>query len=134
MSREAVLARGRAAAEAGMVDHCVIRRVIARNTDPDTGEITPQYLYPHPYAGPCRIQQDKAQAQRHDVGEDHQLMLRLELQLPMSATGLEVGDEVTITAAAHDGDLVGRVLLISDLAHKTHATARRVQCVERTGS
>lgn len=134
MSIESALARGRAAAEALMVDACTIRRVTGATSDPDTGDETPTYLTPDPYTGKCRIQAQLAQAQREDVGEDHLLLLRLEVQLPMSVVGLEVGDEVTVTASAHDSDLVGRVFRIHDLMHKTHATSRRVQVIERTGS
>lgn len=132
MSRESVLARGRAAAEAGMVDSCTIRRVTSSTSDPDTGVETPTWA--QLYAGQCRVQQATAQAQREDIGEDHLLLLRLEVQLPMTVVGLEVGDEITVTAAASDPDLPGRVFLVHDLAHKTDATARRVQCIERTGS
>jgi len=133
MSRVSVLTRGRAAAEAGMVDACTIRRRAAGGTtDPDTGY--PTQTWTSLYTGKCRVQQAQAQAQTEDVGEDHLLLLRLEVQLPTSVVGLEVGDEVTITASAHDADLVGRVFLIHDLAHQTEATARRVQCIERTDS
>lgn len=132
MSRDSVLARGRAAAEGGMVDACVIRRVTGDTSDPDTGVETPTYATV--YTGKCRVQQHQATADQQDIGEDHLLLLRIEVQLPMSATGLEVGDEVTMTASVHDADLVDRVFVVHDLAHKTEATARRVQCVERTGS
>lgn len=134
MSRARVLAAGRRAAEAGMVDTCTIRRRIGETTDPVTGAVTPTYLSPDPYAGKCRVQQPTATARPHDVGQDFQLLLRLEVQLPMSVVGIEVGDEITITASAHDPDLVGRVFLAHDLAHKTDATARRIAVVERTGS
>lgn len=134
MSRDSALASGRTAAEAGMADACTIRRITGRSAPSAAGAVTPTYLSPDPYAGKCRIQQSQATATREEVGEDHLLMLRLEVQLPMTVTGLEVGDEVTITASAYDEDLVDRVFLIHDLAHKTHATARRVQCIERTGS
>lgn len=132
MSVATALARGRAAAESLMVDACTIRRRNGGTTDPDTGY--PTQPYTDLYAGQCRVQQATAQAQREDVGEDRLLLLRLEVQLPMTVVGLEVGDEITITAAAYDPDLVGRVFLVHDLAHKTHATSRRVQCLERTGS
>lgn len=132
MSRASVLALGRAAAEAGMVDACTITRVTGRTTDPDTGEVTDTRSTL--YTGACRVQQAQASAQREDVGQDHLLLLRLEVQLPMSVVGLQVGDEVTITASEADEDLPGRVFLVHDLAHKTEATARRVQCLERTGS
>lgn len=133
MSRESVLARGRFAAELGMVDACTIRRVTGVATDQTTGVRTPTYLSPDPYTGKCRVQQALAQAAQHDAGEDFLLLLRLEVQLPMSVTGLEVNDQVTITAS-RDADLVGRVFLVRDLFHKTDATARRIQVIERTDS
>lgn len=129
MSRDSVLARGRTAAEAGMVDTCTIARV-TETTDEDTGEVTPTTS--PLYTGACRVQQRTVTATPADAGEAHALMLALEVQLPMSVTGLRTEDRITITASAHDPDLVDRVFLIRSLAHKTHATARRVQVVERT--
>lgn len=132
MSRASALARGRVAAEMGMVDACTIRRTSAGGTDPDTGYPTGQTWTPL-YAGKCRVQQAQAQAQTEDVGQDRLLLLRLEVQLPVVGTeGLEVGDEITMTAAVNDADLVGRVFLVHDLAHATEKTSRRVQCLERT--
>jgi hypothetical protein len=132
MSRDALLARGRAAALAGMTDSCTIRRVVSSSVDPFTGAETPTYSTL--YTGACRVQQSIAQADPHDVGEDHVLLLRLEFQLPISVTGLKVRDEITVTASPHDPDLVGRPFLVRDLFHKTDATSRRVQATERTGS
>jgi hypothetical protein len=130
MSRASVLVRGRAAAEAGMVDACTV----AREGDPVTdanGDVTrPATTL---YTGPCRVQQHQASADVKDIGEDNLLLLRVEVQLPMSVTGLDVGDVITMTASAYDPDLPGRAFRIHDLAHKTEATARRVQCVEVTG-
>lgn len=128
---DTILTRGRAAAEALMQDTCTIRRPSGTTTDPDTGVITPTYGDPL-YEGKCRVQMAGAQAAAQQPGEAYLLMLRLEVQLPMSVTGLEVDDEITITASTHDPDLVGRVFLIRDLFHKTHATSRRVQVTERT--
>lgn len=128
MSRASVLVRGRTAAEAGMVDTCTIRRRTGESTDSGTGVVTPTFATL--YTGKCRVQQAIVQSQQIEAGQDYALQLRLELQLPMSVTGLEVADEVTITAAVHDADLLGRVFKIRDLAHKTHATARRVQMIE----
>ncbi len=127
----ALLARGRVAAEALMVDACTIRRRTGEGDESDDdGNVI--VTYEDLYAGKCRVQQPSAQAAQEDVGEDFQLMLRLEVHLPMSVVGLEAGDEVTITASVHDPDLPGRVFLVRDLAHKTHATARRVGVTERT--
>lgn len=133
MSRESALVRGRTAAEAGMVDTCTIRRVTGGTTNPDTGYPLP--VNPTVYAGKCRVQQRQATADKQDIGQDTVLLLRVEVQLPVAGSeGLKAGDEITITAAPRDADLPGRVFRIHDLAHKTDATARRVQCVEKTGS
>jgi hypothetical protein len=130
MSRENVLAAGRRAAEAGMVDTCTIRRISGETTDEDTGQVTATHEML--YTGPCRVQQQGQQSRPEQPGEAYVLMLRLELQLPMSVTGLAVDDQVTIDASAHDADLVGRVFRVRDLAHKSHATARRMGCEEVT--
>lgn len=133
MSRATALARGRSKAEAGMVDACTIRRPTGYTEDDFSGTRTPTYASPNPYAGKCRIQQALVQSTREDAGEDDVLLLRLEIQLPVvGSEGLAVGDEVTITTSVNDPDLPGRAFLIRDLAHKTDATARRIQCVERT--
>jgi hypothetical protein len=68
-----------------------------------------------------------------DPGETSVVVLRLEVQLPMTVVGLAEGDELVVTASAHDQDLVDRKFRIHDLAHKTHATARRVLVTEVTG-
>lgn len=134
MSRAVVLARARTAAEAGMVDACTIRRPTGETTDDASGVVTKTYLNPNPYSGKCRVQQSLAQAAQADSGEEHLLLLRLEVQLPMSVTGLQVGDELTIDTSVRDPDLPGRVFLVRDLFHKTDASARRVQVTERTAS
>lgn len=128
MSRETLLARGRAAALRGMVDTCTITRVANGAVDENTGRIarTEQAIY----AGPCRVQNQRAQSRTEDVGEDRALLLPMEIQLPTSVTGLVVGDRITITASAHDADLVGRTFAVRDLAHKSEATARRVRAEE----
>jgi hypothetical protein len=128
----AALARGRAAAEGLMVDACTITRVTGTTTDPTTGHVTETAA--ELYVGKCRVQQGTVgQGIRHDTGETSVIVLRLEVQLPMSVVGLAEGDRITITASAHDADLVDRRFRIHDLAHKTHATSRRVQVTEVTG-
>lgn len=132
MNRAELLARAQSFAEQGMVDQCVIRRRTGDTLDEFSGTITPDYATPDPYAGRCRVRQARAQAALEDVGEDAVLVLRLELQLPVAVTGLQVGDEVTITAS-RDPDLPGRAFLVRDLMHQTDSSARRVQLTERTG-
>lgn len=134
MSRASALARGQVAAQAGMRDACTIRRPDGTGTtDPDTGYPTQNYTTI--YTGRCRVQQAVAIARPHEAGEDHVLIVRFDLQLPVAGTaGLKVNDQVTITAAVNDPDLINRVFLILELFHKSEPTARRVGMIERTGS
>lgn len=126
----AALLRGRAAAEALMVDTCTIRRKLAPVTS--TVDATVTWTYATIYSGKCRFQQQAADARTEDAAEAFVRLLRLELQLPMAVTGIRALDEVTCDTSALDPDLPGRVLLVRDLAHKTHATARRIRLEERT--
>lgn len=130
MSREAALARGRAFAEQGMVDTCVITRTASSSTDQDTGVIT--RTTETIYSGKCRFQWRDATAAAEKVGEAELRLLSPELQLPMSVAGLKVSDEVECTSAARDPDLPGRTFKVKDLFHKTDATARRIRLVEVT--
>lgn len=131
-ARAALLARARAAAEAGMVDTCTISRPLPDTTDPVTGEVTKDYdlLYP---AQKCRFQQSyRPSADRREVGEASILLLSLELQLPISVIGLQPEDVVVCDTSAYDPDLPGRRFVVQVLAHKTEMTARRVQLTEVT--
>lgn len=128
MSRASALTRGRAAAEAGMVDACTIRRRTGETTDDNSGEVTPTWA--DVYAGRCRVQQRTVQARSETPGQDYQLLTQLELQIPIAAPALLVGDEVAITASG-DPQLVGAVLIVRDLAAKSEATARRIGVTRR---
>lgn len=130
MSAAALTLAGRAAAERLMVDTCTVTRATGRTTDLDTG-ITAKG-YESVYAGKCRVQQPGREARPGAVGGALVYQQLIEVQLPMTVTGLAVGDVVTITASALDPDLVGRRFWIREVAHKTHATARRVGCEEVT--
>lgn len=131
MSVDALLARGRAAAERLMVDQCVIRRRTGSTTDPDTGQITP--VYEDVYTGKCRLQQRDVQAREENPGAAELLMVRRELHLPVVASaGVRAGDQVQITVCVHDPDLVGRRLVVRHEMSKSLATARRVGVEEAT--
>jgi hypothetical protein len=123
------VARGRAAAERLMVDACTIRRRTGETTD-DDGNVTPTFGLV--YSGKCRMQQPTATAQEEDSGEASLLMVRFELQVPMSVTGVQADDVVKVTASVYDPDLVDREFVVRGLAHKTHAVMRRLQVEERT--
>jgi hypothetical protein len=124
-----ILDRGRAAAVRAMVDACVIRRRSDTTTDPLTGVPTPAYATL--YTGQCRVQQNGATASRQDVGGDSVLLQPFVLSVPISVTGIEPGDEATMTTS-RDPDLVGRVFIVRAVTHKTNLTARRLGVEERT--
>lgn len=133
MSAASVLARGRAAAAAIMVDTCLVRRKTGDITDDLTGQTSPTYATI--YFGPCRVQTagGGAMGVRADAGEISLIVLRMELQLPVAtSTNVRRGDEASITVSTNDADLPGRTFRIRDLMHKTHATARRLQLEEVT--
>ncbi|HEX5997500.1 MAG TPA: DUF6093 family protein [Jiangellales bacterium] len=123
MSVESLIARGRAAAEKLMVDSCTVRRRTGETTDPNSGVITPTYSTV--YTGVCRVQQASPAARSTDAGEAELLLLSRVLQLPMTATGIRAGDQVTIDTSALDPDLDGRVFVVKGEFAKTHATSRR---------
>ena len=124
-----ILDRGRAAAERAMADTCVIRRRTDTTTDDFSGVATPTYATL--YTGKCRMQQNTPSAQQLDVGEDRVLLQPFVLSVPISVTGIQPGDQATVTASL-DPDLVGRVFLVKAVAHKTNLTARRLGVEERT--
>lgn len=133
MSAASALARGRAAAEALMVDTCAITRVSGSTTDDLTGAVTP--TEGPVYSGRCKVQTagSGAMGRRYDIAEVSTVMLRLELHLPMAtSTTAQRGDLVRITASVHDPALLGRLFRLHDLAHKSFATARRFLLEEAT--
>jgi hypothetical protein len=123
------ISRARQLAETLMVDACVITRQTGETTGAG-GVITPTYSTL--YTGKCRVQFKPMQGNGADVGEAYLLLVRREVQLPMSVTGLLEGDRITITASALDPDLVGKVYVVRDVEAKTHLSARRVTVLEVT--
>lgn len=128
MTADLLLIRAQAAAVALMVDACVVKRRSTQTTDPDTGIITQNYTTI--YTGKCRVQRRTMFDRPHNVGQAYVYMLAVELQLPITVIGIVTEDIATITASVHDTDLVNRVFTIRGFSHKTHPSARHIQCVE----
>jgi hypothetical protein len=126
-----LLAAGRAAAEELMVDACSITRVTGRTTA-DDGTVTPTTA--SVYTGRCRVQQSTAiSAPEPDrLGQALVFQVPFQLQLPMTGTDdIRNGDQVVVTDSV-DSDLVDRRFWVKGVAHKTHATARRLGLEEVT--
>jgi hypothetical protein len=122
------LPRLREQAESLMVDTCKIEHVTGTAWDEDSGTSTP--TYDTRYSGKCRTQTTLTSEAAQSAGEREWTIQSLTVSVPMSVTGVEVGDRVTITSTALDLDLVGRVFTVVALAHKTHMTARRFRVEE----
>lgn len=132
MSRASVLARGRAAAEKGMVDACTITRVTGDSMNPTTKVVTKTTSTI--YNGRCRVQEMLAFARdASPTPVDPALMRYRTLQLPVeSSEDVRRGDLVTITGCVNDPDLVGRSMFVRDLSGKSEATVRRIGVEEVT--
>lgn len=132
MSAESAVLGGRIAAEALMVDSCIIDRKTGDVLNETTGQMVPTYTAI--YAGRCRVQNPGTQAANPNAGEHQFVILGMILQLPIDATVYGIGDRVRITVASLDPALVatlaGREITVSSLIHKTHATKRRLVCDE----
>jgi Family of unknown function (DUF6093) len=127
MSATSAILRGRTAALALMLDTVTVTRLdpAATTTDGETGVVTK--VYTTVYTGKGKIQRTPraSRVQPASVGEAEIFMSRLELHLPLTATGVTTDDIATVTASPLDPDLVGMVFHIRERAAKTFQTARR---------
>lgn len=114
-----------------MTDACTVRRQTGESTD-SGGVITPTMT--DVYAGKCRMQLRTATGagRGQDLGEAYVIVANLELQIPVAAPALLEGDQVTITAAVSDPQLVGKVYTVRDVVAKSELTARRATVLEVT--
>lgn len=133
MSRASVLSRGRAMAEAGMVDTCTIVRITQTSTNETSGAVTETTSTI--YTGPCRVQERGGYPRDISTAPDQpQLAIPRELQLPVAtSTGVRAGDRVTITAAPNDAGLVGTVAWLRGQPAKSEATSRRFHMEQVAG-
>lgn len=128
----ALLAEARAEMVALMSDSCSIGHPSGSTLD-DDGRSTSTYLTL--YSGRCRVQMrgTTSALSTREIGDQQVAVMTVELQVPVDETaGAAIRDLVTVLDAEFDPDLIGRTFRIASLMHKTHATARRFQCIEVT--
>jgi hypothetical protein len=128
-----LLAEGRAAAEAIMLDACTITRVTGEPgpIDPETGLRSPAPTATV-YSGKCKVQTYEPHESARASGDHVYTEQRYHLHLPIGAGPIEVDDEALITAASADSELVGKTYRIAGLHSKTFATAQRLLVDEIT--
>lgn len=129
---QALLQRGRAAAERLMVDTCRIVRLGER------GPMNPGTLkYDQPsatvYEGKCQVQVRTASftAAESTAGERAIRVQTPEVKLPVTGSeGVAPGDIVEIIEAPNDTSLEGREFTVTGRHEKSFATARRLKVRE----
>lgn len=134
MSAASLIARGRVAALALMVDACTITRVTGQATNLQTAVVTDTTSTI--YTGRCRVQRVPSGgiARPTTVAEAQLFQTPLFVQVPVTAVAIHTDDVVTITASALDPDLVGRKFWVKDPdGAKTHTTMHRLGCEEVSG-
>jgi hypothetical protein len=128
MSAASLIARGQRAAEALMVDTCTVKYQSGTSLNGTTGLEEP--VYTTRFTSACKVQSRALVAQERDAGGHEATLVRLSIHLPISAGAVEVDDIVTITAATHDTQLVGRTFRVLSPVGKSFATARRIEVEE----
>lgn len=124
------LGMGRAEAEALMTDTCTITRPDGpRVTNPDGTSTQPTIPV---YTGKCRLQSRGDWSAERDIGEAGLVMLRTELQLPVSVV-FRVNDIVTITASSTQPANVGSTFRIRSEFVKTHGTMHKGILIDPAG-
>lgn len=131
MSVESAMLRGRAAAEALMVDACELSTPGEQVTDPDTGVVsntaTPVY------SGKCKFQQTQSQASSPEAGGHQFTVQETQLHVPVGVGPVAVGQTARCTAARYNPALVGNVYRVVEVFEKSFMTAQRVRVEEVTG-
>lgn len=127
MSLAGLVARGRAAAEAQMLDTCTITRGGGRGEWDEASGTYPEIPVTTVYTGKCKVQTRNVAVSEADAGEREIGVLAWEVHLPVAGTGgLTRGDTVEVTAAAFDDALVGRRFTVTGPHVGTAKTARRL--------
>jgi O-succinylbenzoate synthase len=111
-----------------MVDACEVHRLGVPVTDYLTGQVTASRVLV--YSGRCKVQQTISQASNPSSGGHAYTVQDVRWDTPVGSGPFLVDDEVVVTAAVLDPQLVGRVYRVSELFHKSGATAQRVRVEE----
>lgn len=119
------VAAGRAAAERLMVDTCTITRPGVASLNETTGVVTRTSTTV--YSGACRVKPDAAPGESQS-GEREVVTRRFIVSIPITETGVDVDDVVTVTASDLDPALVGVELVVGGVVTGSHVTARRLVC------
>jgi hypothetical protein len=129
MSAASITLRGRAAAEALMLDAVTVQHQTGSSEDA-AGTVTPTWSTV--YSGKAKIQQSAPSTTPTDVGQAAVYAGQLQLHLPVTTATAAVSpdDLVTVTTCVLDASLVGQTFRLRGPAHKSYLTARRFPMLE----
>lgn len=117
-----------------MLDTCTITRGASI---PVFDEATGEYVTPAGvvvYEGRCKVQTPRTLAPENpDAGGREWAVQTMEVHVPASVVGVDLGDSVMVTASAMDAALVGRAYRVVDDPARSFGTARRLRCEEVVG-
>jgi hypothetical protein len=131
MSAVDLLLRGRAAAEALMIDTCAItRRSGPLATDPVTGKATAAST--PIYSGKCKVQSKDSATSTPEAGEHSFTIVSRQVHIPANAADIKDGDLITITASALNAFTVGKKYVVEGFTPDSFDTAARLPVREMT--
>ena len=104
-----------------MLDSCTVSA--PGDFDPESGLPTPGATL---YQGQCKVQTYEPYERNPELGGATVTVQRYSVHVPVGSFEPEIGQVVTITAAALDPHLAGNKFRVVSLLHKTAATAYRL--------
>jgi len=127
VTANAAVVAGRRIAESLMLDAATVTST-SRTIDQTTGAeiVTSTQVY----TGRVKIQSGATQESTPEAGGATLTVQRSEVHFPVGAFVPAIGQVVTVTAAALDPLLIGRVFRVVALLHKSAATAYRLSVTE----
>lgn len=128
MTPESVLAAGRAAHAALMLDACLITRSGVPVWDPAAGTYTTSFTTV--YTGSCRVKRPTVEDVQ--AGDREVAQRTYHVALPQDAAPIAVGDVLTVTAST-DEWLQGHPLIVTALELGSARTARWLTVEDRQG-
>ena len=120
--------RGRAAAEALMVDSCRITSGGEPVTDPDTGNVTNARTLV--YEGKCKVQSKDSATANPEAGGATFTVVSRQVYIPANAAEIHDGYEVEITASLLNSFTVGKVYRVEGFTPDSFDTAFRLPVKE----
>lgn len=129
MSALTTAARGQVAAQRLMTDACRIYRRGQPAYDPSTGQES--HTETDLYVGKCRLRPQGRLAHETESSGSPVGVWLLIVSIPMSVTGVQLGDLVSITSSS-DPDLVAARVRVQGIDEGTNISARRLTCGEES--